>query len=192
VTHSILSNRTVGSGIVVVMTFFETDPHSAAEAASEVLAVAVNDGRAAGFEALFTLEQAPMVRLAFLLLGSGPAAEEAVQEAFAKVYERWDRIDRPGAFLRACVVNECRSRHRRAAVARRKRHLVAEPDIVNDRHAELADALARLPQQRRTVVVLRHYLQMTTAEIANVMSISEGTVKSSLHRGLQQLKETLR
>lgn len=180
------------SGIVVVMTFFEANPHSAAEPMPEVHAVVVDDGSAAGFEALFEVEQAPMIRLAFLLLGSGHTAEEAVQEAFAKVYERWDRIDRPGAFLRTCVVNECRSRHRRAALALRKRHLVAEPDVVDDRHAELADALARLPRQRRTVVVLRHYLQLTTAEIADAMGIAEGTVKSSLHRGLQQLKETLR
>jgi len=182
----------MGSGIVVVMTFFEANPHSAAEPAPATHTIVVNDGSATGFEALFALEQAPMVRLAFLLLGSGPAAEEAVQESFAKVYERWGAIDRPGAFLRKCVVNECRSRHRRAALALRKRHLIAEPDIVNDRHADLADALARLPQRRRTVVVLRHYVQMTNAEIAEAMGISEGAVKSSLHRGLQQLKETLR
>lgn len=175
------------------MTSFESLRQSVGEAPPTVHATAdVDDGKAGGFEALFLLEQASMLRLAFLLLGSGPTAEEAVQEAFATVYERWNSIDRPGAFLRTCVVNECRSRHRRAAVALRKRHLIAEPDLVDDRHAELADALARLPRQRRTAVVLRHYLQMNTAEIAKAMGTSEGTVKSSLHRGLQQLKETLR
>jgi RNA polymerase sigma factor (sigma-70 family) len=185
------------------MTFFEAHRNSVSEPVPTATEMDVDDGNAltadprrprsaAGFESLFALEQTPMLRLAFLLLGSGPAAEEAVQEAFATVYERWNSIDRPGAFLRTCVVNECRSRHRRAAVALRKRHLVAEADVVDERHAELADALAQLPRQRRTAVVLRHYLQMNTAEIAEAMGTSEGTVKSSLHRGLRQLKETLR
>jgi RNA polymerase sigma factor (sigma-70 family) len=178
------------------MTFFAVNPEPVAESVAEDdvvdIATIVDVDRDAGFGALFTAEQTSMLRLAFLLLGSGPAAEDAVHEAFAKVFERWDRIDRPGAFLRTCVVNECRLRHRRAAVALRKRHLVAEPDVVVDRYAELADALARLPRQRRTAVVLRHYLQMNTAEIAEAMGTTEGTVKSSLHRGLQQLKETLR
>jgi len=173
------------------MTYFEVDPTAGIGSSADIQPVMASE-RAVGFEALFLAEQVPMVRLAFLLVGSAPAAEEAVQEAFAAVYERWDRLERPGAFLRTCVVNECRSRHRRAAVALRKRHLVADPDVVLDRHAELADALARLPRQRRAAVVLRHYLQMNTAEIAEVMGVSEGTVKSSLHRGLQQLKETLR
>jgi RNA polymerase sigma factor (sigma-70 family) len=172
------------------MTFFAMNPEPGAVATDDVDGIIAVD-RAGGFEVLFTSERTPMLRLAFLLLGSGPAAEEAVQEAFAKVYERWDRLDRPGAFLRTCVVNECRTFHRRAAVVRRKRHLVAEPDAMLDRYAELADALARLPRQRRTAVVLRHYLQMNTAEIAEAMGTTEGTVKSSLHRGLQQLKETL-
>jgi RNA polymerase sigma-70 factor (sigma-E family) len=172
------------------MTFFATSPEPVAEELLDAEPI-VRDERESGFAALFAREQTSMLRLAFLLLGSGPAAEEAVQESFAKVYERWDRIDRPGGFLRTCVVNECRSRHRRNRVALRSRHLVAEPEATYDRYAELADALALLPLQRRTVVVLRHYLQMNTAEIAEVMGTSEGTVKSSLHRGLHQLKETL-
>ena len=173
-----------------VMTFSDLEPIADAEP-SGASADLVPEDKVGGFEALFAREHAPMLRLAFLLLGSGPAAEEAVQDAFTTVYEKWNRLDRPGAFLRTCVVNQCRSRNRRAVVAHRKRHLIAESGVVDDRNAELADALAQLPQQRRTAVVLRHYLQMTTAEIADAMGTSEGTVKSSLHRGLQQLKEHL-
>jgi RNA polymerase sigma-70 factor (sigma-E family) len=147
--------------------------------------------RDVGFEELFEVEQQAMLRLAFLLLGSTGMAEDAVQEAFAKVYERWERIDAPGAFLRRCVVNECNSRHRRARVALRNQHLLAEVGFSADVYPDLADALQALPPRRRAVVVMRHYLQMTTAEIADALAISEGTVKSSLHRGLQQLKEHL-
>ncbi len=174
-----------------VMTFSDLEPITDTEPSGPSVDLVPED-KVEGFETLFVREQAAMLRLAFLLVGSVPAAEEAVQDAFATVYEKWSRLDRPGAFLRTCVVNQCKSRNRRAAVAMRKRHLLAESAVVDDRNAELADALARLPQKRRTVVVLRHYLQMNTREIADAMGISEGTVKSSLHRGLEQLKEHLR
>ena len=167
------------------MTFSALNPEPISIAAEVV------DDRASGFSELFEQEQQPMLRLAFLLLGSGPMAEDAVQEAYAKVYERWDSISRPGAFLRTCVVNECRTRHRRRLVALGKRHLLVDAASTSDHYAELADALAALPHRRRAVVVLRHYLQLNTAEIAAQLGISEGTVKSSLHRGLQQLKEHL-
>jgi RNA polymerase sigma-70 factor (sigma-E family) len=144
--------------------------------------------RDVGFEDLFDAEQRGMLRLAYLLLGSPSMAEDAVQEAFAKVYERWDQIDTPGAFLRRCVVNECNTRHRRLRLASRRRHLLAGESSVDDAYPELADALRALPLRRRSVVVMRHYLQMNTAEIAEELGISEGTVKSSLHRGLHQLK----
>lgn len=167
------------------MTFSAVNPEQV------VVAAPITGDRDADFGELFATEQRPMLRLAFLLLGSGQMAEEAVQEAFAKVYEKWDSITRPGAFLRTCVVNECRTRHRRRLMALGKRHLLAQDVAVDDRYAELADALAALPIRRRTVVVLRHYLQLNTAEIAAQLGISEGTVKSSLSRGLQQLKEHL-
>lgn len=146
---------------------------------------------AADFDALFVAESKAMVRLAFVMLSSQELAEEAVQEAFAKLYERWASIQRPGAYLRTVVINECRSRQRRATSARRKAHLIAVGEAVEQPLPELADALARLPYRRRAVVVLRHYQQLDTAEIAATLRMSEGTVKSTLHRGLHQLREML-
>ena len=55
----------------------------------------------------------------------------------------------------------------------------------------MADALAKLAPRRRTVVVLRYYEHLTAAEVAEELSISEATVRSTLHRGLAQLKELL-
>ena len=147
--------------------------------------------RDVGFDALFVAQQGPMTRLAFLLTGSTSQAEEAVQESFARVYERWSTIDAPSPFLRTCVVNRCRSWHRHRAVTERKVHLVTNDENYLDRPNELADALARLPHRRRAAVVLRFYEQMTIAEIASTLGISDGSVKSSLHRGLDQLKGML-
>jgi RNA polymerase sigma factor (sigma-70 family) len=141
------------------------------------------------FESVFLRERTPMVRLAFLMLGSEALAEEVVQDAFVAVLERWDRVDNPGGYLRRCVVNGCLGQLKRA------RRPVPAP--VGAPVAELAtdhtlDAVRRLPPQRQAMVVLRFYADMTQDEIADTLRLPVGTVKSGLHRALGELKETLR
>lgn len=131
-----------------------------------------------------------MVRVAFLLVGSETLAEEIVQEAFATVYLRWDRLDRPGAYLRQCVVNGARSSLRRRSLERRHLRAVGDEGEASGAR-ELLDALAALPIERRAVVVLRFYESMTQEEIAEALGIRLGTVKSRLHRGLAELREAL-
>jgi RNA polymerase sigma-70 factor (sigma-E family) len=141
------------------------------------------------FEALYADEADAMSRLAYLMLGSAEPAKEVVHDAFARVYERWDRVDNPGAYLRTCVVNGCRDRLRRRGVERRHR-----PDQVADAQLgahELLDALAHLPHRQRAVVVLRFYEDRSVADIASLLGLREGTVKSHLHRGLNRLREDL-
>jgi RNA polymerase sigma factor (sigma-70 family) len=139
------------------------------------------------FEDLFNRERTPMVRLAFLMLGSEALAEEVVQDGFVSVLERWDALDSPGAYLRRCVVNGCIGQGRRA-----KRW--APPPIVTE--AELAtdhmlDAVRRLAPQWRAMVVLRFYADMTQEDIAGALAVPVGTVKSGLHRALNELKEAI-
>lgn len=142
-----------------------------------------------GFEDLFAAERVPMTRLAFLLVGSEAVAEEVVQDAFAQVYRRWSRLDRPGGYLRTCVVNGARRSQRR-----RRRDL----EVVHDRRdparleaRELLDVLGRLRPSWRAVVVLRFYDDMTQDEIALTLGMRVGTVKSTLHRALAQLREEI-
>ncbi|HWJ63966.1 MAG TPA: sigma-70 family RNA polymerase sigma factor [Acidimicrobiales bacterium] len=144
----------------------------------------------AAFDALFVRERTAMVRVAYLLVGSEPLAEEIVQEAFASVYARWDRIDNHGGFLRQCVVNGARSALRRRSLERRKAQLLVD-DGTAPAGRELLDALAALPLGWRSVVVLRFYEGMTQEEIAVALDMRLGTVKSSLHRGLAKLREAL-
>jgi RNA polymerase sigma factor (sigma-70 family) len=141
------------------------------------------------FDAVFTRERTPMVRLAFLMLGSEALAEEVVQDAFVTVLERWKRLDNPGGYLRRCVVNGCLGQLRRA-----RRPL---PVLVGGASEELAtdhtlDAVRQLSPQRQAMVVLRFYADMTQDEIADTLRLPVGTVKSGLHRALGELKETLR
>lgn len=144
----------------------------------------------AAFDSLFVRERTAMVRVAYLLVGSESLAEEIVQDAFASVYVRWDRIDNPGGFLRQCVVNGAKSSLRRRSLERRKAPLLVE-EGTPPAGRELLDALAELPLGWRSVVVLRFYEGMTQEEIADALGMRIGTVKSSLHRGLAKLREAL-
>jgi RNA polymerase sigma-70 factor (sigma-E family) len=143
----------------------------------------------AGFDAFYALHYRAMVRLAVLLVDEHGRAEEVTQDAFAKVYERWDRLDDPRAYLRASVVNRSRDVLRRRRVTRglpvpRSTPLAgpAEP---------LDDALGRLSPRQRTALVLRYYEDLSVEAIAEAMGTRQGTVKSLIHRGLAGLREVI-
>jgi DNA-directed RNA polymerase specialized sigma24 family protein len=72
-----------------------------------------HDSSMLGFEDIYACEHDRLVRLAALMLGSTAVAEDVVQEAFAKLYGRLNRVDAPSAWLRTVVVNACRNEHRR-------------------------------------------------------------------------------
>ena len=144
------------------------------------------------FDALFSAEHQGMVRLAVLLVDSRALAEEIVQDAFAAVAQRWDELDRPGAYLRTSVVNGCRMALRRRAVRRRLEPPQVEVPI--DPPAELAelhDGLRRLPERQRVVVVLRYLHDLPDAEIAELIGSRPATVRSIAARALRTLRREL-
>lgn len=131
-----------------------------------------------------------MVRLAALLCGSTAVAEELVQDAFVKVIERWDRIEQPSAYLRATVVNACTGYRRHRDVVRR--HSTPPVlSVVDPEGIVLRDAVLRLPARQRAVLVLRFYEDLPEKEIAELLHCRLGTVKSALHRGLEQLRRVV-
>lgn len=142
------------------------------------------------FEELYRSEALNMVRLAFLMVGSQQFAEEIAQDAFAQVFERWDRIERPAAYLRTCVVNGCRTAHRRRLLNRRAEAADRRPHVVLETN-HLGDALGSLPARQRSVIVLRYFGDHSEEEIAEVLGVRRGTVKSLLHRGLAQLRKVI-
>lgn len=138
-----------------------------------------------GFDELYRLEFEPMVRLAYLLCGDRETALEVTHDAFVVTCERWDRLDRPGGYLRTAVVNRCRDLGRR----QRFRSTSPVPERgTTDGDDYLADAIAALPPKRRAAVVLRYYLDLSEADIAETLGVRPGTVKSLLSRGLAELK----
>jgi RNA polymerase sigma-70 factor (sigma-E family) len=146
---------------------------------------------------LFRERYSELVGLAGLLLNDPGAAEEVVQDAFAKFHLSWHRIDdrdREVAYLRSIVCNAARGRLRRWGVERRKQpapvpEAVDRPDAALAQHRRdvVAAALARLPRRQRECVVLRYWLDLPVREIAAALSVAEGSVKSHLHRGLATL-----
>lgn len=152
------------------------------------------------FAEVFAAHHPEVLRLAYLLCGDPHRAEDAVAEAFAKMYRRWQRggIDQPRAYLRRAVVNEVNSRFRRLALERReasRRH--GDARGVRPADEDLADrdevfaALRTLPARQRTAVVLRYYADLTEADTAAVMGVAVGTVKSAVSRGLDRLRAVL-
>ncbi len=143
-----------------------------------------------GFEGFYAVEYQPMVRLARALVDTGECAEEIVQHAFVKVYERWGRIHSPGAYLRTAVVNGARSELRKREVRRRVGLKLPRPEAPGEREF-LLDALDRLGERRRTALVLRYWADMSERDIAQAMGVRPGTVKSLLSRGLADLRRVL-
>jgi RNA polymerase sigma-70 factor (sigma-E family) len=150
---------------------------------------------------LFRDHHGELVRLALLMVGDLPTAEDVVQDVYASLHRRWRQLATPDEvlpYVRASVLNGCRSVLRRRGRARRvvaeyknddARSAESEVILSEDRREVLA-ALAR-PPRRREVLVLRYYLGLSEAEIAAVLGISPGTVKSTAARGLAALARDL-
>ena len=142
---------------------------------------------------LFAAERVPMVHLATLLVGSVAVAEEVVQEAFVAVTKRWDKIDRPGAYLRTSVVNKSMSTLRRRSVENRFR--ASAPEVsgygIPEQLIELRSALSCLSDRQRTVVVLRYFADMPDTEIAQTLGVRPATVRSLAHRAMAVLRKEL-
>lgn len=139
-----------------------------------------------------------LVRLAVGLTGDRGAAEEIVQDAFAGLILRWWRLrDQESAFayLRSTVVNASRRHWKRRQVADRAAAMLRQPESVVlpdvETRSDLLAALSRLPYGKRACLVLRYYEDLPEAQVARLLGVSVGTVKSQCARGLRQLEGLL-
>lgn len=145
---------------------------------------------AGGFDAFYQDAWPPMVRLAWLLLGSRGAAEDVVHDAVIAVHQRWHGIDNPGAYLRRAVVNGALAWRRRRDHEERLLAAIGEPPPTGDPVVDpMWDAIGRLDPDRRAVVVLRYWADLPHAEIAEIVGCPVATVRTRLHRALAQLRK---
>lgn len=141
------------------------------------------------FDSFYHREFRGLVRLAMVLVDSQEQAEEVVQDAFAALYLRYQSVATPLAYIRASVLNGSRKLLRRRVLSRR---LLGHPQPDSEMvYNHVIDAVRRLPARQRAAVVLRYELQLTDAEIAETLNVPLGTVKSTLHRAIAQLRQEI-
>jgi len=154
-----------------------------------------------GVSSLYAVHWRPMVRLAWLFVHDDLLAEEIAQDAFVSLHRKWHdvREGRGAAYLRQCVVNGARSalRHHKVEqrylestrAAGRLRAVSAEDEAMSSSgSADLLARLQRLPARQREVLVLRYYVDLSEAQIADALGIAPGSVKAHAHRGLAALR----
>jgi RNA polymerase sigma-70 factor, ECF subfamily len=157
-------------------------------------------GSLADLEALFREHWPRAYRAAYLVVHDAPAAEDIAQESFLSAIRALDRFDRRrpfGPWLHRIVINRAidwaRARALRAEVGDGPLAAVAETEQQRDAafSPPMVAALAELSPDHRAVIVLRHLLEYTPGEIADLLELPRGTVNSRLRRGLDELADRL-
>ena len=154
---------------------------------------------AGGLEELYRRHVDDALRLAYLLTGDRALAEDLVQDAFVRVLGRFHDVRNREAFwwyLRRTIVNLSNShfRHRRVERAWLQRQhpdpsAPPGPDVAE--RERVRAALMTLALRPRAVIVLRYFEDLSEAETAELLGIPVGTVKSTVSRGLDRLREEL-
>jgi RNA polymerase sigma-70 factor, ECF subfamily len=130
-------------------------------------------------------------------LGDATEAQDLVQEAFLRAWQRWDKVggyEEPVAWVRRVAWNLATSRHRRNQVARKFLQKSSAPEAspaASPDHVALVAALRQVPAKRRQALVMHYMADMTISAIAAETGAREGTVKSWLHRGRKELAALL-
>jgi RNA polymerase sigma-70 factor (ECF subfamily) len=128
---------------------------------------------------------------AWSLTGERATAEDLAQEAMARVYARWFVLREPQPYAFRIVTNLARDRWRRSKHEQAAlRDLVAADAAPSDR--SVLDAVERLPEQLRDVVLLHYYADLPVDDVARALRRPAGTVKRRLHEARAHLAETLR
>jgi RNA polymerase sigma-70 factor, ECF subfamily len=155
------------------------------------------EARRAAFTRLIDPQLDPAFRLASFILGSEIEAEDAVQDAAARAWQRLDTLRDPARFaawFTRIVVNGCRDRIR----ARGRQPLTLpvfeqvapDPAFWTDERLILLEAMGRLSAEHRVVVALHYLADLPVAEIAERTHTRSGTVRSRLHYALRALRAT--
>src|SRR5215470_14763644 len=150
------------------------------------------------FTAMYGDHYRCLVRLAWLLVQDVTAAEEVVQDSFVAMHTVWRRLrdgDRALAYLRQSVVNRSRSVRRRRAMAGRN---ASQPGsglpgaerraFPSLEHTAVAGVLRSLPAREREAMALKYYGNLSEAQVASAMGVSEGAVKRHTARAIEALR----
>ena len=136
-----------------------------------------------------------LVGMLALYCGNQDVAEDLAQEALLRLCRDWRRVrklDSPEAWLHRVAINLAHSFYRRRAIENRVRGLLrgraVERTSQQAADVETLELLQPLPHRQRVALVLHYYLDMTVGDVARVMKVPEGTVKTLIHRGTERLR----
>ena len=153
-----------------------------------------------GFEAYAAADMKRLLRLAAMLTGDSDDASDLVQETLVRVGAAWSRVDRnrdPAGYATTVMTRLAwrQRRRRRTELSLLSSRASTEPADGGfhqvDDAVSLADAMRRLGQRQRAVLVLRFYCDLSEQQIAQLLGCSTGTVKSQSARGLANLRAYL-
>lgn len=160
----------------------------------------------ADFDALFVAEYSRLVRSVGFVCGDAEVAADCVADAFERAYVRWRRVGRlddPAGWIRRVAINRATDVARRRTTAwrtvtRLARRTATEPpaelqlsDSTAFHDSELAAAVAALSGRQRAVVALHYLDDLSVADVAHSLSLSEGAVKYHLHQARARLRSAL-
>jgi RNA polymerase sigma factor (sigma-70 family) len=149
----------------------------------------------ADFSVFFAEEHAKVFKALYFVTGNRADAAELMQDAFLKLWERWDeaRITDPTGYLFRVALNGFRSRHRRAVVALRKAIPVSEQrdDFLEaEMRADVRQLLLRLTPRQRAALLLVDLLGYPSEQAARIMRVRPGTVRTLATQGRRALRAT--
>ncbi len=151
------------------------------------------DARAEAFHALYAAEFPGIARYAYQLTRDVDTAAELTQEAFARLYARWSRVQNPVPYLFRTVTNLVRNAWRSEQYTARSLDTEGRAVAVEVPAVDLGvrDAVARLHRRYRVVVLLYYYADLPLPDVATAVRRPEGTVKRLLSEARAHLARTL-
>lgn len=162
------------------------------------------EGDPASWHALVSRHRQAVFRLAYLILGNAPDAEDIAQEAFLKAYQALPRFDRQRPLrpwllriTRNLAFNRLRSRKRQKGLFMRLVRQQTPPSFVGrelERSSQTEvvwSGIRSLSRRDQEVIFMRYFLEMGEGEMADSLNVARGTVKSRLHRALNRLQGAL-
>ncbi|MFC1924583.1 RNA polymerase sigma factor [Chloroflexota bacterium] len=162
------------------------------------------------FEAIYHRYKNMVLKLAYLTLGDAQDAEDAMQEVFIKVYRAWDSYNPErghlNAWLHRITINQCISQRRRKSLPsfsleRSQQEGLDLPDtshqlperllIKKEESQKIHEAMSLLDMKHRAIIALRYFDNLSYNEIAQILEIPLGTVKSRINTAIKTLRREL-
>jgi RNA polymerase sigma-70 factor (ECF subfamily) len=149
------------------------------------------------FETFYDAESQTLFQRLWLVTGDRAEAEEIMQDAFLKVWERWERVgamDDPVGYLYRTAMNLFRKRYRRAVLAIRRSIRLAPPrdDFADAENRDtVRRVLSTLPPRQRAALVLTEMLGFSPNEAGRALGVQASTIRSLSHQGRESFRRAM-